>query len=251
MFRILIVDDEPSVVDAISQTLPWSELDIEEVFTAYSAKEALKHMEQHYIDIVLTDIRMPGMDGIELMRAIRSYARHVKFILLTGHAEFEYAKQALQMQAEDYLLKPVRDEALIATIRRLTQEMREEWTERASREKTLQYMRKHLSTLRSDLLRNVLDGRLPAEEVFTRNELLELPFREGDRVHIAVIRLERYWTKRGDRALLEYAAMNIAEEVLAPAYLLWHCIDVHNFLVMVLKEKNASSDRDSDSISRF
>src|SRR5690606_24992553 len=112
MFRILIVDDEPSVVDAISQTMPWQELDVEEVFTAYSAREALRIIEHQFIDIVLTDIRMPGMDGIELIHTIRSYSNRVQFILLTGYAEFEYAQQALRMQAADYLLKPVRDEAL-------------------------------------------------------------------------------------------------------------------------------------------
>ncbi|MDF2815648.1 MAG: hypothetical protein K0Q81_1848, partial [Paenibacillus sp.] len=65
MFQLLIVDDEPSVVDALAHTFPWSDYDIEEVLCAYSGREALELVKRHVIDIVITDIRMPGMDGIQ------------------------------------------------------------------------------------------------------------------------------------------------------------------------------------------
>ncbi|TLS54027.1 response regulator [Paenibacillus antri] len=250
MFRILIVDDEPSVVDAISQTMPWPELDVEEVFTAYSAREALAVVEGQYVDIVLTDIRMPGMDGIELMEAIRKRSGRVQFILLTGHAEFEYARDALRLHAADYLLKPVRDEALIESIRRLTTSMRETWLEVSSQRSSIQYVQDHLPTLRSDLLRNILEGRLAPEDVREKLGLLQLPFEDGDDAYPVVVRIERPHQGRHDRALLEYAVMNVAEEVIEPHCQLWTCKDVHGYLVMVLKPRTRE-EAGGESVSRL
>ncbi|MFD0868993.1 response regulator transcription factor [Paenibacillus residui] len=252
MFRILIVDDERSVVDAIAQTTPWSELDIEEVFCAYSAKEALNIVGQQFIDIVLTDIRMPGMDGIELIETIRTYSNRIQFILLTGHAEFEYAQQALRLRAADYLLKPVRDEWLANAVRKLTSSMRKEWNEITSQRTTVQYLQKHLPTLRSDLLRNMLEGSQTASELNEKCALLELPYEEGDVVYPAVIRLERRTPGHSKRSLLEYSIMNIAEEVLGPMYHLWSCKDIHNYLVLILKPREKVPDgRQEESVSRL
>ncbi|MCU6710227.1 response regulator [Paenibacillus sp. J5C_2022] len=252
MFRILIVDDEPSVVNAIFQTMPWRELDIEEALCAYSAREALAIVERQYVDIVLTDIRMPGMDGIQLMQAIRTYSSRVKFILLTGHAEFEYAQQALKLDAADYLLKPVRDETLMQSIRQLTQAMRKEWTDISSQQSTMQYIRQHLPTLRSDLLRNLLEGRISTKDAAGKLQLLELPYHDGDSAYPAVVRMERPAYSGRHLALMEYSVINIAEEVMGSTCELWSCKDVHGYQVMVIKPRNpGNGGSHADSVSRL
>lgn len=252
MFRILIVDDEPSVVDALAHTLPWTALDIDEVLVAYSAREALRQIERQHVDIIITDIRMPGMSGIELLQQIRTVNKHTRFILLTGHAEFQYAKEALHLQVVEYLLKPVRDETLVSVLRSITSDLREEWARISSQERTMNYLRDHLPMLRAELLRSFLEGRIGARELLDRSAILNVPFDKGDRVYSAIIRLEHHFTNAQDRFLFEYAVLNMAEEVLNQEFEIWTCKDVHDYQVLMIKPKlNGFESKGMETVSRI
>jgi two-component system response regulator YesN len=104
MYRLLIVDDEAIIADGLYEV--FSRFDIEfDLCRAYSGFEALEHMKRSRVDIVLTDIRMPGMDGIQLMEQIRSNWPHSKIIFLTGYNDFDYVYKAIQSPGVSYILK--------------------------------------------------------------------------------------------------------------------------------------------------
>jgi len=124
MHRMLIVDDEEIITDSlyeVSQKLMPDELD---VCRAYSAREALAWLSRTRIDIVLTDIRMPGMNGLELSEQIRQYWPRCRIIFLTGHSEFDYAYQAMQMPNIRYLLKTEGYNKVMDTVREVLEEIR-------------------------------------------------------------------------------------------------------------------------------
>lgn len=91
--QMIIVDDEAHWVDNLAMTKPWHTLGIEQVHKAYSAREALQIIDTNPIDIVISDIQMPEMTGIELIERIRKRDKKIKCIILSGHSEFDYAKK--------------------------------------------------------------------------------------------------------------------------------------------------------------
>ncbi len=101
--RVLIVDDEKDFVEMFSLRL---KAHGEKVFTAYSGKEALKVLEDSIVDVVILDIRMPGMDGIDTLKQIKLLFPIVEVILLTGHGSTETAVEGMKIGAFDYLMKP-------------------------------------------------------------------------------------------------------------------------------------------------
>ncbi|MFL5813546.1 MAG: response regulator [Bdellovibrionia bacterium] len=112
-WRIMIVEDEPLLRDTLEQLLQFSGFT---VFTAGNGKEALDKLAQNDVDLVLSDIKMPVMDGVELLRHIRVSRPGLKVIFFSAFADISHA-EALQMGALDLLSKPVRIESLIETIR--------------------------------------------------------------------------------------------------------------------------------------
>ncbi len=105
MYRLLIVDDEEIITDSLYEVFQQMMAGKLDVCRAYSAKEALDWLARTRIDIILTDIRMPGMSGLELSEEIRVYWPRCRIIFLTGYSEFHYAYQAIQMPSVRYLLK--------------------------------------------------------------------------------------------------------------------------------------------------
>jgi len=111
--RVLLVDDEASFVETLSKRLVLRRLD---VLTAASADEALAILDREQIDVVVLDVRMPGIGGIEATRMIRKAHPSVEVILLTGHASLEASMEGMTMGAFDYLLKPVSIDELLFKI---------------------------------------------------------------------------------------------------------------------------------------
>ena len=122
MFTILIVDDEAEIRDGLA-SLDWQTIGYEIAGVGAHGLEALALMEERPVDVILTDIRMPFMDGIQLLDAVKEKYPFVKVIILSGYDDFEYAKKALRLGATDYLLKPTVIEDLFTVFKELHQKM--------------------------------------------------------------------------------------------------------------------------------
>ena len=106
MYRILLVDDEILVRDAIRENIDWKAMDCELVGDCDNGKAAAEFVQTHPVDIVLTDILMPYMDGMELSHFLHDNYPDIVIVIFSGFGEFEYAKKAIQYDVSEYMLKP-------------------------------------------------------------------------------------------------------------------------------------------------
>lgn len=122
MLKVLIADDEIKVSQLILHLIRWEELGMEVIGTVNDGVEAYEIIMEEQPDIVITDIRMPGMDGIELVEKVVGETepqRKVFFVIISGYSQFEYAQQAVKLGVEDYLLKPIKKKELEAVLHRI------------------------------------------------------------------------------------------------------------------------------------
>ncbi|CAI6045774.1 HTH-type transcriptional activator RhaS [Paenibacillus sp. JJ-100] len=244
MLQILLVDDERSVVETLAETIPWESCGIGTVHEALSGAVALEIMENHDIDIVITDIRMPEMSGIDLITTIHEKWPHVQTILLSGFADFEYAKQAMAQESFDYLLKPVSDEDLIETVQRLVDRIKQKWETAASYQRALHAFQDNLPLLQSTMLHELLTGKTYSPSALAdKLELLELPYLVGEEMGMLVIRMEEHLTEMADYdlSLIQYAICNIISEVMQHHFHIWHTRDVHDYLVVLVSVKTGNT----------
>ena len=114
--RILLVDDQPNIIASLVASIPWHELGFTAVHTTTSPAEARAILEKHAIDILITDIEMPHEDGLSLVGWVRESGLDVECILLTSHADFQYAKRAISLKVTDYIIQPARTEDIIHAV---------------------------------------------------------------------------------------------------------------------------------------
>ncbi|MBS6195515.1 MAG: response regulator [Clostridiales bacterium] len=110
--NLLIVDDEELIRQGLRARLDYLEIETDEIFEASNGKEALEIVKNHPVDVVITDIRMPDMDGLTMIREIQKFQEHIQFMVLSGYAEFSYAETAISLGVKAYLLKPISNEEL-------------------------------------------------------------------------------------------------------------------------------------------
>ncbi len=124
MYKVLIVDDEPVIAEGLKKIVDWEKYNCVVVGTASSGKEGLAMVEKCQPDILFTDIRMPGMDGLTMLAALRSEYKNLQVIILTGYRDFDYAREALNLGVFRYLVKPSKmkelDEAMESLSERLS-----------------------------------------------------------------------------------------------------------------------------------
>ena len=113
MYKVVIVDDEKIIRETIHSLINWEEYDLEVVGTCADGISALDCIMDEYPDIVLTDIRMPGMSGLDLIRRVQELALNVEFIILSGYSEFEFARTAMKYGVKHYLLKPCNENEIV------------------------------------------------------------------------------------------------------------------------------------------
>jgi two-component system response regulator YesN len=248
--QMIIVDDEAHWVDNLSMTKPWHKLGIEQVHPAYSAHEALQLIDTHPIDIVILDIQMPEMTGIELIERIRIRDKKIKCILLSGYSEFKYAQKAIQYEAVDYLLKPPTDDELMEAVQKAIDQLNDEWAIVSSLTRTQFTLRENLPHLRGRLLLEALQGHhFSISEWERKLASYDLPF-HTEHAALMLLRLEEEFDQYGshDQTLIEYAIINIAEEIMGELMYVWGVKEEHGYIVFLLQPKKQKDNIGKDSL---
>ncbi len=125
MKKVMIVEDEELILQGIRNIIDWEAMGLDVVHMAHDGVEALELWEKEPVHIVVTDISMPEMDGLALLRKIREMDEQARFIILTGYDEFSYAREAVRLDVENYILKPVNEEELERQLRETMRKLEE------------------------------------------------------------------------------------------------------------------------------
>ena len=119
MLKVLLVDDEPVILEGLKVMIDWEQEGLQVVGSATDGMEAFRMIRELSPDIVITDIKMPRMSGLELLERVREKGdKQTGFIVLTGFDDFSYARRALKLEAIDYLLKPVEKKELLGALKK-------------------------------------------------------------------------------------------------------------------------------------
>ena len=167
-YRVLLVDDEEELREGIRRKIDWSGLGFALSGAAENGVEALELAEQLQPDVVLTDIKMPYMDGLELCRRLRPLLPAAKLVVFSGFDEFEYARQAVGLNVSEYILKPINAPELSAVLTRLREQLDQERTAQQDIEALRRRYEESLPLLRELFYTRLLDGKIPLEQVRER-----------------------------------------------------------------------------------
>lgn len=222
MYRILLVDDEILVRDAIRENIDWKAMDCELVGDCDNGKAAVEFVQTHPVDIVLTDILMPYMDGMELCHFLHDNYPDIVIVIFSGFGEFEYAKKAIQYDVSEYMLKPVTAMELRAVIEKMKKKVDQRREEKKKLERltqTSENYQKNAITIRSKALQAFVDNTKTREESLEELSGLGIDL-EAVCYRVAVFDLDLYSDsmqltaeKRQESALMSFVLFNISDEI--------------------------------------
>ncbi len=167
-YRVLLVDDEEDIRLGISTKMDWRALGFELVCQAENGQEALELAEQYKPDVILTDIKMPFLDGLELCRRLTPRLPATKFVIFSGFDEFEYAKQAISMNVFEYILKPINAAELCDVLCKLKLQIDKERAERRDNETLRRRYEESLPLLREMFFSQLFEGRISPDQISQR-----------------------------------------------------------------------------------
>lgn len=188
MYRVLLVDDEEDVREGLVVEVDWEALDLRIVGLAENGREALEMAERVDPDIVVTDISMPFMDGLELAKRLRERNPLVKVVILTGYDEFDYARQAVSLSVDEYLLKPFSAGHLTELLTRLRVQMESEVAERENVQQLRDHYYTSLPLLQADLMATLLHRQKSPEYIHDKAKQCGLDL-HGERYGVSVLTL--------------------------------------------------------------
>lgn len=171
LYRIILVDDEEEVRKSIIKKIDWQDAGFQVVGDAENGQEALEKIEALEPDVVLTDIRMPYMDGLTLAEQVRQKYPSIKIIIFSGYDDFEYAKQAIKLNVIEYILKPVNVEELTVILKKIQHTLDEEIAQRRDVDLLREHYQRSLPIIREQFLNEML--RHPVPEDVAADKLLD------------------------------------------------------------------------------
>jgi len=217
MYRLLIVDDELIAVEGLKSGVNWEEAGIHRLFAAYGPDQAKEIFRQERIDILLCDIEMPQGTGLELLEWVREHYPKTETIFLTCHADFQYAKQAIQLGSMDYLLKPVPYQELEEVVKRAVRKLEQE-NRLSEFSQYGKFWIRHQPLLVERFWLDILNQSIPGEAEAVQKAAGErnIPYSQ-DMTFLPVLLHVKRWQKKitlRDEKIMEYAIRKSAEEIL-------------------------------------
>ncbi|MGO4185643.1 response regulator [Paenibacillus sp. TAF43_2] len=216
--KLCIVDDIRSVVDMLKHKIPWAEHGIEVVGSATNGEEGLVVIRQTSPDIILTDIRMPKMDGLEMTRSIVEMLPHSKIIILSAYTDFEYAKKAIQYGALDYVKKPFSIEDIIKVVLKAKEASEQDKRERSHVIGLEKKIKESLPALRQEYMSLLVHHQTEEADISQWWGFLDLPPLQAP-LAVMVIQIDQFTDKYGglvvkELELARFSLQNIVEETI-------------------------------------
>lgn len=194
--KLLLVDDEKPIREKLKNNIDWKQEGYQ-IFSAVNGEDALKIIENEDIDILVTDIQMPKLSGINLIEKCRKINSKLKIIVISGYAEFEYAQKSIRFGVNEYLLKPFRSQKLLAVVNKARDDLEME----KNREAKLEELRKEISSY--------INNKQLSDSY---NWMMEDTFFESQSMILKKIKLETV-LKRGSRDEVLEAVNKIISEI--------------------------------------
>jgi two-component system response regulator YesN len=218
MLKLLIVDDMRIIADGLYELFSEDQRIPLEVHKAYSAPGAFAIMQDRHIDIIVTDIKMPEVSGLDLLREVKQRQPHCKVIFLTSYHDFEFAREAITLGGFDFILKTEGDARIQDSVYQAAEKVLEERNSQVLVAKAQAQFRLALPSLQREFLLELLQGRrVPGNERHEQFRALDIPLHPHKPVYLVIARIDRWkqsmtWS---DRALLLYSVRNIMNEYLS------------------------------------
>ncbi len=217
--NLLIVDDEIYVVRALQKNIDWKAVGIDQVFAAFHAAKAREIIKKNSIDIIVTDIEMPGESGLSLLRWVKEEGLDMIGICLTSHAEFSYAQEALHYHVMEYVVKPLNFKSFAELIARAVEKRREDLQERQQQEKG-RLWEYHEDQLKNQFWEALVKGMQENSQdaLIARAQKLSVDYEFSMEYLLVLFCVRKICEHRAEwedsRELMEYVTVNIAREVL-------------------------------------
>jgi two-component system, response regulator YesN len=219
MWKVLIADDEPKIRRGLRTSIERLRPDMKVVAEAEDGEMALEAARRETPDILMIDVRMPFLNGLELIERINEVLTDCIIIVVSGHDEFEYAQRALQLKAFDYVLKPVPQEILAAVLSRADEALAAARSRRQYLSWAHEQLERNLPLLREQFLRDWVRGRLSPEEIREQEQFLGVQtsgLAAMALIHVVDRAVATAPAEERDRRLALYAIRSVVEEVFAP-----------------------------------
>ena len=190
LYRIILADDEEEVRKGIIRKIDWARLGFQVVGDAGNGKDALEMIEQMEPDVVMTDIRMPYMDGLALSAWIRKKYPSMKILIFSGYDDFEYAQQAIKLKVAEYILKPVNVEELTEILNRVKDNLDDEIAQRRDVSLLRESYRRSLPIMRELFFNDLVRGNVTEEAACQKLREYQVDILDARKLVAAVVHVE-------------------------------------------------------------
>jgi len=165
MYNVMLVDDEEEARIAIEKKINWQELGFNVISTAENGRDALEKALECQPDVVMTDINMPFLNGLEFSKQLKEELPATKFVIFSGYDEFEYAKEAIELSAEEYILKPINSDELYQVFSRLKDSLDDEFDKRQNLQNLEKYYQESYPFFKEQFLIGLIEGHIEPDRI--------------------------------------------------------------------------------------
>ena len=250
-YKVILVDDEAEVIDMIEKKIHWNDLGFEVAGSATNGVKALELVEKLQPDVVLTDIKMPYMDGLELSRRLNQEYPNIYIMLCTGFDEFEYAKEAVHLEIKEYMLKPVNATELSESLTNLKHTLDREREEKLNVKKLNDYFQEVLPKLQSNFFISLIEGRVEKHDYERFLQAYQVDMK-GPLFGCVIFHTSENHVPEGMNPLL--LSMSVEREIKQRLMNQWNCLEfiyMGNTLLILELDAEDTITQITDACDRF
>lgn len=219
MYKVLIIDDESIIRKGIKNIINWKQLDCEVCADANDGIEGIELIKRFLPEIIITDIRMPGLDGLSMIKQVKELVPNSKIIILTGYRDFDYVQEAIKCGAFDFLLKPSRIEELTAVLTRAVNEINDQRIRHMEIDRFKELFEQGIPVLREKLLYDIIYGMNTCEyEIAEKMKLYNISIKNFVLVVMENDYDEKSNSSQYDKHLYQFGIVNSFEEIFEEKY---------------------------------